>query len=203
MTLDATTIVREALELLRQDGLPGVTFRNLTTRLGVKAPAIYWRFKDKQQLLEAMAEEILREQFADLAPVSPSEPWQSWLTELLRRLRQALLAYPDGARVVTGARPSGTPTLARIGEHALRGVEEAGLDLTDAANVVFTAFHYTFGHVIEEQDSAGADQMDGKDTERFAQQYPTIARALTGARRAGTTRGDVYDAGLSLIIQNR
>ncbi|GGU66138.1 TetR/AcrR family transcriptional regulator C-terminal domain-containing protein [Lentzea flava] len=200
MALDATTIVREALALLRHEGLPGVTFRNLTKRLGVKAPAIYWRFENKQQLLEAMAEAILRERFADLAPFSGAEPWQRWLVELLRRLRRALLAYPDGARVVVGARPLETPTLARIAECALHGAEQAGLDVQHAASVVFTALHYTFGHVIEEQDSAEADRMDGEAAERFAREFPTIARVLAGARTAGTTRDDVYDAGLALII---
>ncbi len=200
MALDATTITREALDLLRQQGLAGVTFRNLTTRLGVKAPAIYWRFADKQQLLDAMAEAILREHFADLAPYPGGQPWQDWLTALLHRLRSALLAYPDGGRVVTGARPPAAPTLARIAEYALGALVAEGLDLPAAANVVFTAIHFTFGRVIEEQESPDAAGMDPQTAAEFARDFPTITRALTQALADGRTRDDLYDAGLSLII---
>ncbi|MFI6321794.1 TetR/AcrR family transcriptional regulator C-terminal domain-containing protein [Nonomuraea sp. NPDC050556] len=192
--MDAETIVREALELLRQEGLAGVTFRKLTTRLEVKAPAIYWRFKDKQELLDAMAEAMLQEQFAGFAPHAAGEPWQPWWSGVLRRLRRAMLAYPDGGRVVAGARPPGAPTLPRISEYGLRALEGGGLPLVEAANVVFTALHYTFGHVIEEQDSTGADTVD---LAAFAATYPTIARLLTTGRGNGDA---IFDAGIALII---
>ncbi|MGP3959850.1 TetR/AcrR family transcriptional regulator C-terminal domain-containing protein [Nonomuraea sp. 3N208] len=201
--MDVETIVKQALTLLKQEGLTGVTFRRLTTSLQVKAPAIYWRFNDKQELLEAMAEAILQEQFAELTPLPLGQPWQPWLTAVLHRLRQALLAYPDGARVVAGARPPGTPTLARIAEHALRTLEDRGLPLAEAANVVFTSIHYTFGHVIEEQDSAGAHTMDSQTAKEFTQAFPTIARALAETRRTGLTPDDIFNAGVSLIIGDR
>ncbi|WP_412544191.1 TetR/AcrR family transcriptional regulator C-terminal domain-containing protein [Longispora sp. K20-0274] len=197
MALDAETIVREALLLLRRDGLAGLTFRALTTRLGVKAPAIYWRFANKQELLEAVAEAILREQFDEPAPAT-DRPWRDQLTATLHRLRTALLGYPDGARVVVGARPLGTPTLARIAEDALTTLDAAGVGPADAANIVFTAVHYTFGHVIEEQDSAGATEMDAETAARFVRDHPAIGRAM--AIGAGADRADIYAAGLALII---
>ncbi|NUP84014.1 MAG: TetR family transcriptional regulator [Nonomuraea sp.] len=198
--MEAETIVAEALDLLKEEGLAGVTFRRLTTRLGVKAPAIYWRFANKQELLEAMAESILRERFADLAPLPDEDPWRPWLAGLLGRLRAALLAYPDGARVVTGARPMSTPTLAGLAEHALSTLERRGLDLSEAATIVFTGFHYTFGHVIEEQDSSDATEMDEDTAARFADRFPTIARALSLGIRTGATSEDVYQAGLTRIL---
>lgn len=201
--VDAETIVKQALTLLKQEGLTGVTFRRLTTSLQVKAPAIYWRFNDKQELLDAMAEAILQEQFAELAPLPSDQSWRPWLAAIFHRLRQAMLAYPDGARVVAGARPPGTPTLARIAEHALRTLEDRDLPLAEAANIVFTGTHYTLGHVIEEQDSAGAHTMDTRTAEQFAQTFPTIARALAEGRHAGLTPDDIFNAGVSLIIGDR
>ncbi|MFC9684869.1 TetR/AcrR family transcriptional regulator C-terminal domain-containing protein [Streptomyces sp. NPDC056948] len=196
--MDAETIVSEGLALLKREGLSGVTFRKLTASLQVKAPAIYWRFQDKRELLEAMAEAMLRDEFGELEPMPPGQAWQSWLSEVLRRLRRAMLAYPDGARIVAGARPPHTPTLARIPEYGLRALEDSGLSLPEAATVVYTAVHYAFGHVIEEQDSA-----DAQPTEEFALAYPTVARVMHEGRRVGLTADDVFDAGLSLIIGNR
>lgn len=198
--MEAETIVAEALALLREEGLAGVTFRRLTTRLGVKAPAIYWRFANKQELLEAMAESILRERCADPPPLADGDPWRPWLAGLLARLRAAMLAYPDGARVVTGARPLGTPTLARLAEHALSTLERRGLDLAEAATIVFTGFHYTFGHVIEEQDSTGATEMDEETAAGFARLFPTIARVLSAGAQAGASGDDVYQAGVARIL---
>lgn len=196
--MDAERIVSQSMELLKQEGLAGVTFRKLTTSLHVTAPAIYWRFKDKRELLEAMAEAMLREEFGELAPMPPGQDWRPWLREMLRRLRRAMLAYPDGARVVAGARPPNTPTLARIPEYGLRALEDGGLSLPQAATVIYTAVHYTFGHVIEEQDSAEA-----QPTEEFELAYPTVARVMNEGRRVGLTATDVFDAGLSLIIGNQ
>lgn len=201
MALDHETIVTTALALLREEGQAGVTFRNLTARLGVKAPAIYWRFKDKRRLLEAMAEAMLRERLADLRPYDSATPWRDWLAALLRDLRAGLLAYPDGARVVAGARPMNTPTGARLAEYALAGLETAGLELTEAATVVFTAIHYTYGQVIEEQDSGEAQELDEEAVAAFSAAYPAIGRALVAARAAGTTPDDVYEAGLRRILR--
>jgi TetR/AcrR family tetracycline transcriptional repressor len=203
MALDPETIVREALELLKAEGAGGVTFRKLTARLGVQAPAIYWRFKSKQELQEAMAEAILAEKLRDLAPHQGDGPWQDWFAGLLRKLRVAMLAYPDGARVVTGARPMSAPTLGTLAEYALRAAEEAGHRLPDAAAMVFTAIHFTFGRVIEEQDSTGASTMDEQAATAFAASYPTIARVLTSARQEGHTAAQAFDAGLSLILRQR
>lgn len=196
--MDADTIVGAALTLLKQEGLAGVTFRRLSGSLQVKAPAIYWRFQDKRELLDAVAEAMLRETLGQLQPMPAGENWQPWLSELLHRLRRAMLAYPDGARVVAGARPPNTPTLARIPEYGLRAIEDAGRSLPEAAAVVYTALHYTFGHVIEEQDSIGAEP-----TTEFAQQYPTVVRVMAEAGRRTLTPDDIFGAGLALIIGSR
>jgi TetR/AcrR family tetracycline transcriptional repressor len=83
--IERDAIVAHALILLRREGLEGVTFRKLMTRLNVKAPAIYWRFAGKQDLLEAMAEKILQEAFSNLAP--GAHAWQNWLSETMHQLR--------------------------------------------------------------------------------------------------------------------
>ncbi|SBT51526.1 TetR family transcriptional regulator [Micromonospora auratinigra] len=197
MALDESTIVRAALDLLRTDGLDGVTVRRLGDRLGVKAPAIYWRFPGKRELLEAMAEEILRARLGELAPYDGRGPWRDWLTDLLLRLREALLAYPDGARIVTGARPLATPTLGRVSEYALRALADVGLDLTTAGTIVYTALHFTFGHLIEEQSSPVPQELDPATLATFAERHPTVARLVA----TGYDRVDVYRAGLALILR--
>jgi TetR/AcrR family tetracycline transcriptional repressor len=198
--MDTRTVVVEALNLLEEGGLANVTIRRLATRLDVKAPSIYWRFADKQALLDAMAEAMIAEFVGDSAPPPLERHWRPWMFDQLHRLRKAMLAYPDGARVVAGARPTGTPTLAALTESSLRALEGRGIDLAEASALVFTAFHYTFGHVIEEQDSTGAATMDDAAKAAFAESYPTIARVMAFAQERRLSGEEIFDAGLALIL---
>jgi TetR/AcrR family transcriptional regulator, tetracycline repressor protein len=53
-------VVRAALDLLDEVGLDKLSTRRLADRLGVRSPALYWHVKDKPQLLDLMAQELLR-----------------------------------------------------------------------------------------------------------------------------------------------
>jgi AcrR family transcriptional regulator len=55
-------IVEEARRLISRDGLDALTLRRLAERFSVSAPALYSHFRDKEELLRAVAER----QFDDL-----------------------------------------------------------------------------------------------------------------------------------------
>ncbi|MDF2848837.1 MAG: TetR family transcriptional regulator, partial [Oerskovia sp.] len=57
--LDRERVVRAALALLDEVGLDGLTLRRLAQDLGVKAPALYWHFASKADLLHEMAATML------------------------------------------------------------------------------------------------------------------------------------------------
>src|SRR5215469_10878771 len=100
-SLDRSTVVQATLELLKRVGLDGVTTRRLAAELGVKSPALYWHFQNKQDLLDAMADVFVRE--AGMGPPSSGETWQEWLARRVCAYRATLLAYPDSARIVAQA----------------------------------------------------------------------------------------------------
>lgn len=201
MALDTDTIVHAALELLRDEGLDGLTFRKLTARLDVKAPAIYWRFASKRELLEAMADTILAARLPDLAPYDGTGPWQDWFADLLHLLRLAMLDYPDGARVVIGARPQHAPTLGYLAEHGLAAAMASGVEVLDATTRVFTALHFTYGRAVEEQDSSGASRMEASEAAQFAARFPTVAGVLAQVQAKAVTPQDAFDAGIRLILR--
>lgn len=62
--LDRTRVADTALKLLNEVGLDGLTLRAIAKELDVKAPALYWHFKDKQALLDEMATEMYRRMVA-------------------------------------------------------------------------------------------------------------------------------------------
>src|SRR5215469_3450903 len=100
-SLDRAAVVQTALELLKKVGLDGLTTRRLADELGVKSPALYWHFHNKQDLLDAMADAFVRD--AGMGPPRSGETWQEWLARRVRAYRATLLAYPDSARIVAQA----------------------------------------------------------------------------------------------------
>ena len=196
--LTSRDVIDAALELLRAEGLPGVTVRRLQQRLGVKAPSIYWRFADKEALLGALADAVLRQEFGD-EPLAAEQPWVPWFRDVLLRLRRAMLAYPDGARLVTGARLDHAPTVAQISDAALTGALAAGGDLRSSSLVVYTALHFTYGHVIEEQEPPA---LSAEEVEVALAPYPSVRLAVAQRVTEGFDADDVYLGGLDLILRD-
>lgn len=62
--LSKDTIIAAAFSLLEKSPtLEQLSMRKVAKQLGVQAPAIYWYFKNKQALLQSMAEAVLLQSF--------------------------------------------------------------------------------------------------------------------------------------------
>ncbi len=64
-------IVDAAIEVLDRQGLPALSMRRIADALGIQASALYWHFPDKQTLLAAVSERILRGSDDAIAPEGP------------------------------------------------------------------------------------------------------------------------------------
>ncbi|GGN10386.1 hypothetical protein FHR83_003298 [Actinoplanes campanulatus] len=74
------------------------------------------------------------------------------MSGLAERLRRALLAHPDGARVVSAAQLS--RAMAAISELAMSTLVARGVSLHQDRVIVLTVERFTVGHVLEEQAPA-------------------------------------------------
>ena len=99
MPLTREEVVAGALALLDEVGLDAFTMRRLAQSLGVRAGAMYWHFADKQDLEDAMVEEML----AGLLEPPLAGRWDERVAELCRRMAAALLRHRDGARLAVRA----------------------------------------------------------------------------------------------------
>lgn len=199
MTLDRQRIVAEAVALLDAEGLDGVTTRKLAARLGVRSPTLYWHLPNKAALVTAIADAILDQQFGDMSPPEPDQPWQDWLSGLAQRLRRALLAHPDGARVVSAAQLS--LTMAAISELVMSTLVARGIPLREARVIVLTVERFTIGHVLEEQSPRpDAEGLKNFDMNTFADQHPTMVAAITEYFRPGRTVDDLFHDCLEVVI---
>lgn len=189
-----------ALDLLNETGLEGLTLRAIAQRLDVKAPALYWHFKDKQALLDEMATEMMRRMNAEF-PAVPDPDWRVALTRSMSGLRDHLLRYRDGAKVYSGTHFTDLSYAAPMEAH-LRVLDEAGFAPDAAARAWVTAYSYTIGYVIEEQ-AAGPGPAGGEGgydlaarAERLAA-YPLAAAAGEVVFRG---RDHGFAAGLAALV---
>ncbi|HEX8037134.1 MAG TPA: TetR/AcrR family transcriptional regulator C-terminal domain-containing protein [Ktedonobacterales bacterium] len=149
-SLDRSTVVQAALELLKRVGLDGLTTRRLAAELGVKSPALYWHFRNKQELLDAMADALVRG--AEMGPPQSGETWQEWLARRVRAYRTSLLAYPDSARIVTEARQL-SPATIRAFNAELQAMVALGFDPVQALRTITALTNYVNGFILQEQSS--------------------------------------------------
>lgn len=199
MALDRQRIVAEAVALLDAEGLDGVTTRKLAARLGVQSPTLYWHLPNKAALVTAIADAILDQEFGDMSPPESDQHWQDWLSGLAERLRRALLAHPDGARVISASQLS--LTMAAISELAMSTLVARGIPLRQARVIVLTVERFTVGHVLEEQaPRPDAEALKGFDMATFAEQHPTVVAAVADYFRPGRTVDDLFRDCLEVVI---
>jgi TetR/AcrR family tetracycline transcriptional repressor len=150
MRVGREPVIRAGLKLLDAGGLEAVTLRAIAAELGVKAPTLYWRFKNKQDLVDEMATLVLVDS-AESFRAQPQPPnWPAWMTAYGAHLRKALLRYRDGARMVSGSRLTDTRLYASM-ERALALFQASGIAPPDAAMCLTTVYSYVIGFTIEEQ----------------------------------------------------
>ncbi len=149
-------LVARALLVLDDYGLADLTMRRLGTELGIQPSAVYHHVANKQVLLAAVADEIL----ARGARPLPDAGWEEQARAACHTLRDACLAWRDGAEVVATARAFGLGGRAPYDE--LVGVLARGVgDDELAATAARTLLLYVLGHAMDEQlqrqaGSAGA-----------------------------------------------
>ncbi|MGW5351304.1 TetR/AcrR family transcriptional regulator C-terminal domain-containing protein [Streptomyces sp. NPDC004031] len=198
--LDRTRVADAALDLLNRVGLDGLTVSAIGRELGVKAPALYWHFKDKQALLDEMATQMYRRMVAG-AELDPADTWQERLRKANHGLRDALRGHRDGARVFSGSRFTGNEHVKEM-EAILSLFTGAGFTLTQAVRATSTSYLYTLGFVIEEQ---GVQPMPDERREGF--DIGERARAMADFPLSAAAGAEIfadYDAhfadGLELVI---
>ena len=97
------SVVDAALGLLAEGGLDAVSFRRIARVLGVSGPTLYWHVENKRQLMDLMADELLRRSGRAYAGPDRGQPWWEWLQDDARRMFHALIATRDAPRAATNS----------------------------------------------------------------------------------------------------
>jgi AcrR family transcriptional regulator len=148
--LSKAVIVQAALDVLDEAGVDGLTVRAVAAKLDVKAAALYWHVRDKQDLLDEMATEVWRQVTAELAALPPHLPWDPAMTAFAGIMRRALLAHRDGAKVFSGTYLTDASVL-KAQEDGLAALAAEGFAVRDVIRAFALLYNFTVGFCIEEQ----------------------------------------------------
>jgi TetR/AcrR family transcriptional regulator, tetracycline repressor protein len=204
MKVNREILARGALKLLNEVGLEQLTLRRLGVELKVQAPAVYWHFKSKEELLDEMATLILAEGAQNLVPERNRGEWTAWVVAFGEGLRKTLLRFRDGARVVGGSRLTNAEYM-RTAEAVGTQLLQAGFTVRQTVVLLSTVYNYTLSFVVEEQ---AVFPTPGERSRQYdlRERNEKLARVdLPLMRQAGPILFDRferrYKEGLSLIVQ--
>ena len=198
-------IARRAIALADAEGLEAVTIRRLARELGVTPMALYWHFRNKDELLDAMAASLFKE--IDPA-VEESDTWQEQLRAVLVSLIEALGAHPAVAPLVT-SRTVSTEASLRATETLLDILRRGGFSPVEATQIARHALNTVANlagaspGVVSVDDAAGMD-----DARREARQvltslpperFPRLVEAA-GPLSEGVARDAYIAFGLDLLL---
>ncbi len=148
-------ILAEALALVDESGLEGLTTRALGRRLGADSTAVYRHFRSKDELLSALADRIVGSGSQPPASTDGDGSLRGQLRSSLLDLRRALLAHPAMAAIVVRRPPRGATWA--VAEHALSLLRQAGCSDQGAARAYHALLFYTLGHAMLEAPYAVLD----------------------------------------------
>ena len=203
MAMDRERIVDEALALLNEVGIDKLSTRKLAERLGVQQPALYWHFKNKSALLDAVNSAMLARYHTNRP--QPGQDWVEFTYANARSIRSTLLAVRDGARLTAGTRPS-TAEFADT-EAVLQLYVDAGFSASEAFGIAISITRYVVGYVLEEQGERERDLLDSDadtqgDPMAEVAPYPVLSEALRSLVNLGTINTEqVFESGLTDMVK--
>ena len=129
--LSKAAVVERALALGDAEGLEALTIRRLAQELGVTPMALYWHFRNKEELLAGLADRIWGEIDTD---IDAAAPWPSQLRGMLGSLVAVLRSHPCASQLLlTGEKQSAAALEAT--ETTLGILQRAGFDPLHASEI--------------------------------------------------------------------
>lgn len=152
-------VAEVALRILDDHGLADLTMRRLAASLDVQPSALYWHYENKQTLIADLADRIVDAHPAPGDAVSEAgTDWRERTHVEARALRDALLAYRDGAEVVSSTYALGLGS-GRALTRLTDAVSLAGFDAATSRRAGTVLLHFVLGHVSHEQQRMQYDSV--------------------------------------------
>ena len=146
-------VVEEAIRIADEHGLAAVTFRAIADRLGVHFTSIRHYVSTKEELLDAMADDLLGE--AAKIPGGEAD-WQQVFRSLGKGMRSLAERHPGAVAVLTQRAAAG-PNALDLVEASLAALERGGFTRKRAAMALAAFNSMVIGLTLEGLGATNAD----------------------------------------------
>lgn len=159
--LSQAIIIQAAFDILAEtQALSQLSMRNIANRIHVQAPALYWYFKNKQQLLQKMAETMEEE----LALPDPTLPWNEQLLQYMENYYDLYTRFPCGAELEINTVPAFPSRLEHL-EQMIQLLVREGFSVTQSHQAIASLHNLLIGQLMDQQHEQQLRQkiMDGNE----------------------------------------
>lgn len=163
--LDVQIVVKAALAMIDEHGLEGLSMRALGRELNVNPASLYHHFQNKDDILDAVREHIIRK--ANLSTKTKGKSWQEVLLALGKSYRSAMTQHPKATSLLTINNPIRTRVVGhRLYESVVAVLLEAGFSAQQSMYLLVAVETITSGSVMEEMSFGKTIQFGQVDVQK-------------------------------------
>ena len=209
-SINPDDIIKGAFELAEQVGIDNLSMPLLGKHLGVGVTSIYWYFRKKDDLLNAMTDRALK-QYVFATPYIEAKDWRETLANHARTMRKTFLGNPILCDLIL-IRSALSPRAAKLGvvavEKAIESLVEAGLPPHDAFDTYSAMSVHVRGSVVLQRlydKNRSTDDGPGYFEEAMVidpDTAPLLARVTEEGHRIGASDDNNFEYGLDCILDH-
>lgn len=209
-SINPDDIISGAFELAEQVSIDNLSMPLLGKHLGVGVTSIYWYFRKKDDLLNAMTDRALRK-YVFATPYVEAKDWRDTLRNHARSMRKTFLGNPILCDLIL-IRSALSPRAARVGvqeiEKAIASLVEAGLSPQEAFDTYSAVSVHVRGsvvlHRLQQKNQAtdnGARTIEGAMV-IDADTTPLLAEMTAQGHHLGAADETNFEFGLDCILDH-
>lgn len=209
-SLNPEDIIQGAFELAEEVSIDGLSMPLLGKHLDVGVTSIYWYFRKKDDLLNAMTDRALS-RYAFAAPFVEADDWRETLRNHARTMRETFLGNPILCDLIL-IRSALSRDAARLGaqgiERAIASLVKAGFSVDDAFDLYSAINLHVRGSVVlqrlyDKNKEIGAEATAYyEDIAIEPDTTPLLAEAMAKGRRSGAPDDRNFEYGLECILDH-
>jgi AcrR family transcriptional regulator len=209
-SINPDDIIKGAFELAEEVGIDNLSMPLLGKHLGVGVTSIYWYFRKKDDLLNAMTDRALR-QYVFATPYVEAKDWRETLRNHARTMRKTFMGNPILCDLIL-IRSALSPRAAKLGvqevEKAIASLVEAGLSADDAFDTYSAMSVHVRGSVVlqrlrDKNRAADEGPSDIEETLAIdAESTPLLAQVTAKGHHIGAADENNFEFGLECILDH-
>jgi AcrR family transcriptional regulator len=189
--LSRERIVSAAAALIDAEGLEAVSTRRLAAELGVQGPSLYHHFANKEEILDAVANDISAR--VDVSGFA-GQDWRVALYQWGHSYRQALLDHPHIVPFLAQG-PGRRPAALAMADAVYGGLVRAGWPPARATHVGAVMRYFVAGSALGSFARGFVE-----DPTLYANDYPHLAQAHRLAEHQRSVDDGAFALGLESLI---